>query len=70
MIITQVINRDLLMYSSSLIFNHMYQYSYLKNISLYGKISFVGKVRFSEVENFFFAMNALVGAQVKVLFVQ
>ena len=70
MIITQVINRDLLMCSSSLIFNHMYQYSYLKNISLYGKISFVGKVRFSEVENFPFAMNALVGAQVKVLFVQ
>lgn len=48
----------------------MYQYSYLKNISLYGKISFVGKVRFSEVENFPFVMNALVGAQVKVLFVQ
>lgn len=70
MIITQVINRDLLMCSSSLIFNHMYQYSYLKNISLYGKISFVGKVRFSEVENFPFAMNALVGTQVKVLFVQ
>lgn len=70
MIITQVINRNLLMCSSSLIFNHMYQYSYLKNISLYGEINFVGKARFSEVENFPFAMNSLVGAQVKVLFVQ
>lgn len=74
MTIAQGVNRPFLVLLLCLLFNHTHQDipPALRRISLYGKMNFVDKPRFSEIEkkNFLFQVPILVGSQLKALFVE
>lgn len=55
-----------------LLFNHTHQDipPALTSVSFYGKMNFVDKPRFSEIEIFLLQMPFLVGAQFKALFTE